>query len=356
MAHPKTGGYLPVPNVQALAQTWSGSGELVPDRYVRTEEAAAAEVVAGCELPVVDLGRLLDPRLSKEELANLGHACQHWGYFQLINHGVPKEVIQDVRRDIAEFFRLPLEAKKACAQLPDDIQGYGQGFVFSETQKLDWADMIYLKLRPVESRSMRFWPAQPPSLRGSVDRFSAAAAEVTASLLRFMAAEMGVEPERLMEKFGAQPQTMKVTYYPPCRLAGDVLGLSPHTDACALTLLLHVNDVPGLQIRRDDGKWHAVEPLEGAFVVNVGDTLEMLSNDKYKSVEHRVAVHPDEERISAAMFHQLLPNTTVGPLPELVKGSGGRARYRTVDYADFMKHFFSSRHDKGVRHLDHYRI
>ena len=83
-----------------------------------------------------------------------------------------------------------------------------------------------------------------------------------------------MEPERLLEKFGGQPQTMKVTYYPPCRQAGDVLGLSPHTDACAVTLLLHVNDVQGLQIRRDDGKWHAVEPLEGAFIVNVGDTLE----------------------------------------------------------------------------------
>ena len=90
---------------------------------------------------------------------------QHRHVLQLVNHGVPEEVIRDVRRDIAEFFKLLLEAKKACAQLPDDIQGYGQGFVFSETQKLDWADMIYLKLRPMESRSMRFWPAQPPSFR-----------------------------------------------------------------------------------------------------------------------------------------------------------------------------------------------
>ena len=110
--------------------------------------------------------------------------------------------------------------------------------------------------------------------RNSVDWFSTEVAKVTSSLLRLMAVDMGVEPERLLEKFGGQPQTMKVTYYPPCRQAGDVLGLSPHTDACAVTLLLHVNDVQGLQIRRDDGKWHAVEPLEGAFIVNVGDTLE----------------------------------------------------------------------------------
>ncbi|KAG2588239.1 hypothetical protein PVAP13_5NG211400 [Panicum virgatum] len=221
--------------------------------------------------PVVGRGAR-EPRLCLSALGLLP-AHQPW------RAGLPEEVIRDVRRDIAEFFKLPLEAKKACAQLPDDIQGYGQGFVFSETQKLDWADMIYLKLRPMESRSMRFWPAQPPSFRNSVDRFSTEVAKVTSSLLRSMAVDMGVEPERLLEKFGGQPQTMKVTYYPPCRRASDVLGLSPHTDACAVTLLLHVNDVQGLQIRRDDGKWHAVEPLEGAFIfiVNVGDTLERSS-------------------------------------------------------------------------------
>jgi isopenicillin N synthase-like dioxygenase len=67
---------------------------------------------------------------------------------------------------------------------------------------------------------------------------------------------------------------MKMTYYPPCRQVDKVIGLSPHTDACAVTLLLHVNDVQGLQIRRDDGKWHAVEPLHGALIVSVGDIIE----------------------------------------------------------------------------------
>jgi hypothetical protein len=85
MAHANAGGHLQVPNVQALAQTWNGSGEQVPARYVRTEEAGAEVVVAagaGCALPVVDLGRLLDPRSSEEELANLGSACQQ-GFFQV---------------------------------------------------------------------------------------------------------------------------------------------------------------------------------------------------------------------------------------------------------------------------------
>ncbi|TVT96804.1 hypothetical protein EJB05_57972 [Eragrostis curvula] len=388
MAQAIAAGHLPVPNVQALAQTCNGSSEQVPERYIRTEEATAEEVVAGRAIPVVDLSKLLDLQWSEDELAKLGCACQ-LGFFQLINHGVPDEVVHNVRRDIAKFFKLPLEAKKEYAQVPESggLQGYGQAFVFSETQKLDWSDMLYLVLRPMESRDMRFWPAQPPSFRNSVDRYSAESAKVVSSLLRFMAADMGVEPERLLELFRGQPQTMRVTYYPPCRQASKVLGLSPHTDACALTLLLHVNDVQGLQIRSNDGKWLNVEPMDGALVVSVGDLLEasksplfesdlpvnselcllstyvlnlderllILSNGRYKSVEHRAVVHPNRERIAAALFHQVHPTTTVGPLPELVE-RGGVSRYRSVSHADFLKHFFSSKFDGRKSHLDHYRI
>jgi isopenicillin N synthase-like dioxygenase len=196
---------------------------------------------------------------------------------------VPDEVIQDVKRDITEFFKLPLEAKKAHAQAPGGIQGYGQAFVFSEAQKLDWADMIYLMISPREERDLRFWPARPPSFRDSVDGYSAETARVAACLLRFMAADLGVEPEHLTEAFRGQPQSMRATYYPPCRQAGDVLGLSPHTDATGLRLLLHVNDVQGLQIRRDDGRWLAVDPLEGAFVVSIGDILEVINTKLNKS-------------------------------------------------------------------------
>ncbi|CAO2162259.1 unnamed protein product [Urochloa humidicola] len=356
MAHAKAGHSLPVPSVQELAQTWSRSGEQVPDRYVRTEEIGAGEVVAGCAIPVVDLSRLLDPRSSEEELTNLGDACRHWGFFQLVNHGVPDEVIQDVKRDITEFFNLPLEAKKLNAQVPGGLEGYGQSFVFSETQKLDWADVIYLMVSPREERDLRFWPSRPPSFRGSLDRYAAEAARVAASLLRSMAADLGVEPpERLMEAFRGQPQSMRATYYPPCRQAGDVLGLSPHTDATGLALLLHVNDVQGLQIRRD-GRWLAVDPIEGAFVVSVGDILEILSNGTYRSVEHRAVVHPDKDRISAAMFHQPCPDTTVGPLLELVKKDSGGARYKSVAYMDFMKSFFAAKLDGRRSHMDAMRV
>jgi isopenicillin N synthase-like dioxygenase len=115
--------------------------------------------------------------------------------------------------------------------------------------------------------------------RSSVDRYSAEAAKVVSCLLQLMAADIGLkQPERLLEAFGGVPQTMKVNYYPPCTQAGEVIGLAPHTDACGLTLLLHVDDVQGLQMRTEDGKWLAVDPpLHGAFIVNIGDLLEVTN-------------------------------------------------------------------------------
>ncbi|GJN32084.1 hypothetical protein PR202_gb20558 [Eleusine coracana subsp. coracana] len=302
MAHAKVGGHLTVPNVQALAQTWNGSCEHLPERYVRTEEPGDKEVVAGYALPVVDLSRLLDPQTSEEEIRNLGSACQ-LGFFQLINHGVPDEVLQDMKRDATEFFKLPLDVKKVHAQLPESpVEGYGQSFVLSETQKLDWADILYLMLRPSESRDMRFWPLQPPSFRDSVDRYSTEAAKLVSILLRFMAADMGVDPERLQEMFVGMPQTIRVTYYPPCR---------------------HANKI--------------------------------LSNGRYTSVEHRAVVNPNKERLSAALFHMPCPSVTIGPLPELVEG-GATAQYKTVGYAEYMEHFFSTKLDGRRSNLEHYRI
>jgi len=335
MAHARAAGSLPVANVQELAQTCSRSDEQVPERYIRAE-ANTEDVITGyanssaTAIPIIDLSKLYDPQSSHEECSKLGSACQQWGFFQLINHGVPDEVICNLREDIAEFFNLPLETKKAYSQLPNGLEGYGQVFVVSEEQKLDWADMFYLVVRPNEARDLRFWPAHPPSFRTSIDRYSLEAAKVARCLLEFMAKDMGAEPASLLEMFQGQPQGFRMNYYPPCRQANQVLGMSPHTDAAGLTLLLQVNGMPGLQIRRD-GKWFIVNALEGALVVNVGDVLEILSNGRYRSVEHRAVVHPNRERISAAVFHRPCQDAVIGPLPELLNGSS-KPRYKAMGY------------------------
>jgi isopenicillin N synthase-like dioxygenase len=96
-----------------------------------------------------------------------------------------------------------------------------------------------------------------------------------------MAKGVGAEPASLLRPFQGQPLGMRVNYYPPCRQADRVLGLSPHTDASGLTLLRQKkDDVQGLQIKKD-GKWFAVHVLDGAFVINIGDVLEVRTNSMW---------------------------------------------------------------------------
>lgn len=90
---------------------------------------------------------------------------------QLINHGVPKE-IEKMKKVTEEFFKLPLEEKLLCAQPLNCTEGYGQAFVLSEDQKLDWGDMLYLLPLPVSSRKMNLWPKTPSSFRYCLPLFA----------------------------------------------------------------------------------------------------------------------------------------------------------------------------------------
>lgn len=360
MAEARTAGSLPVANVQVLAEACNGEVDVqqqVPERYL-SKDPSSEEVVAGddgaCAIPVIDLRKLQDPQSSSEECAKLASACLNWGFFQLINHGLPEEVTGNLMNDVDEFFKQPLQDKKECSQQAGSLEGYGQAFVVSDDQKLDWADMLYLQVHPTESRDLRFWPTRPASFGHSVDVYSSEARQLAYRLLEFMARGAGAEPASLRAVFEGQTQGMRVNYYPPCRQQADrVLGLTAHTDACGLTLLRQKNhDVQGLQVKKD-GKWFAVKAREGAFIVNVGDVLEIMSNGKFKSVEHRAVIHPTKQRISVALFQHPCGDMVVGPLPEFMKGD--KVRYRSTNYQDYLKQFYTAKLD-GRMHLERLKL
>ncbi|URD81779.1 S-norcoclaurine synthase 1 [Musa troglodytarum] len=245
----RLGTSIDVPNVQALAASIANPAD-VPPRYVRPEAKADPVVSDGdSELPVIDFSRLLHRGFSREESAKLHHACADWGFFQLINHGVPDQAMEKMKADI-----------KASAQLPNSLEGYGQVFVVSDDQVLDWADMMYLITRPLQSRNIDLWPAQPLTFRDSLSCYSMELKSVAGTLLEVMAKNLGVAPEEFSTIFQDEPQGVRINYYPPCPRADEVLGLSPHTDGSGLTLLLQVTDVEGLQIRKG-GNWFPEERL-----------------------------------------------------------------------------------------------
>ncbi|KAJ4800239.1 2-oxoglutarate (2OG) and Fe(II)-dependent oxygenase superfamily protein [Rhynchospora pubera] len=342
VVHSQCGGYtLSVPNVQSLATSLDKSIQ-IPERYVRPE--ANADPIARTneiELPVIDLAKLIDPEFSKEEAAKLHRTCQEWSFFQLVNHGVPEELIEGLKANTVEFFNKPLKEKMVYKQdNSGSVQGYGQTFVLSEEQKLDWSDMFYVTTRPVALRNMKFWPTSPSTFRDNMDRYSLELTKLASCLWQYIATNLGVAPEVFEQLFKDHPQGLRFNYYPPCPEADKVIGISPHSDATGFSLLLQINDVQGLQIRKD-GEWIAVSALPNALIVNLGDITEVLSNGIYKSIEHRGMTNTQHPRISLVAFHGPDNSLMLRPLPEVV--GDGKLNYGSMSYQEFMKAVFNKK-------------
>ncbi|KAI3804335.1 hypothetical protein L1987_25797 [Smallanthus sonchifolius] len=345
------GGSIPVANVQALA---SKDLKDIPIRYIRPE-IESEEILAdeSLQIPVIDISKLtvIGQPGYDDELAKLHVACRDWGFFQLINHGI-SETIDAMKKDTGEFFKLPLEEKMKCAQLPSTIEGYGQAFVVSEEQKLDWGDMLFLLPLPVPLRNLRFWPQNPNSFRKTLDEYSNKLYGVSMKLFKLISINLGIEPEAIGKLFENCTQGIRMNYYPSCPEARKVLGLAPHSDATGLTLLVQVNEVQGLQIKKNS-KWVPIKPIAGSIIVNVGDVMEIMSNGEYSSIEHRAVVDVEKERLSIAAFHTPGLEAMIGPLPELVKEK--MPKYKTIDVPDYLRLIINSKLD-GKCLIDHMRI
>ncbi|CAI0379277.1 unnamed protein product [Linum tenue] len=352
MESPKSsslGNSLLVPSVQELIKTQIDS---VPSRYLRPD--LVDHPISVADVPVVDLGKLIDEATMDSELAVLHSACKDWGFFQLVNHGVSSTLVENMKTQVQEFFYLPMEEKQKLWQLPGEMEGFGQAFVVSEEQKLDWADVFFLVTQPPHLRKPHLLPKLPLPFRDTLENYSLEVRNLAAQVLDHMAKALQMKPEEMKDIFsGNVRQTMRTNYYPPCPEPDKVIGFTPHSDGTGLTILLQVNEVEGLQIKKD-GQWVAVKVLPNDFVVNVGDILEMITNGVYRSIEHRATVNSEKERLSIACFHSPRFDGEIYPAPSLVTGDRP-ALFRNVSVKEFFRGFFS-REIQGKAYLDTLRI
>ncbi|MCE0480769.1 Thebaine 6-O-demethylase [Datura stramonium] len=144
-----------------------------------------------------------------------------------------------------------MEEKKKLEQEEGDLEGYGQAFVVSEEQKLDWADMFYMITLPTHLRKPHLFPKLPLSLRDALEQYSAELKELSMKILYKMERALGMQDEDINVLFGEDgTQMMRLNYYPPCPQPELVMGLCPHSDANGLTILLQANEIEGLQIKK----------------------------------------------------------------------------------------------------------
>ncbi|XP_045814067.1 protein SRG1-like isoform X2 [Trifolium pratense] len=339
-----------VPSVQELAKQPIIE---VPERYLQPNQdpVVVSNTTSLQQVPVIDLSKLLSEDAT--ELEKFDHACKEWGFFQLINHGVDPTLVENIKIGVGEFLTLPAEEKKKLLQTSDDMEGFGQLFVTSENQKLEWADLFYTTTLPSHGRNPRLFPNIPQPFRDNLDTYCLEMKKVCITIIKHMEKALKVEPNEMLKVLDDMVQSMRMNYYPPCPQPENVIGLNPHSDAGALTILLQANEIEGLQIRKD-GQWISIKPLTNAFVINVGDMLEIITNGIYRSIEHRAIVNSNKERISIATFHSAKMSKVIGPTPGLVTQERP-ALFKTLTVEEYFKAFFSNEL-KGKSSLDVMRI
>ncbi|XP_061375304.1 protein SRG1-like [Gastrolobium bilobum] len=292
------------------------------------------------------MAKLFNTDTQEDELQKLHLACKDWGVFQIVNHGVSNASLTNMRNQVQRFFELPFQEKKLWAQKPGSLEGYGQAFVTSEHQTLDWNDMIFLKsLLPIQNRKLDLWPQNPPEFRETLERYSEDMRGTTISIVKFITMALGLPDTKISESFQEGLYDIRMNCYPPCPEPERVLGIVPHADNSGISLLLDCGDFPGLQFFKD-GKWVPVEPIEGAIVANMGHIIEVMSNGIYKAPEHRAVVNKLKERLSIVTFCYPSPSIDVGPADDLI-GKGNLPLYKKLTHAEYFSSFFNRKLDES---------
>ncbi|KAI3824387.1 hypothetical protein L1987_05845 [Smallanthus sonchifolius] len=347
------GGSLLVPNVQELAKE---PLTRVPHRYVRPDQDSpiiSSLPSSRPQVPIIDMEHLLSQDSVHSEVEKLHLACRDWGFFQLINHEVSYSLLEKLKEETQEFFKLPLEEKMKYAQKPGDAEGFGQAFVVSEDQKLDWSDMFSIITLPSDLRKPHLLPKLRNPFRDAIEEYSKEVDKLAFKTLTFMAKALKMEEEEMKLLFFNGLQGIRMNYYPPCPQPEQVIGFTPHADGSGITFLLQVDQVEGLQIKKD-GVWIPVTPHPNAFVVNIGDVVQMVSNGEYKSIEHRAVVNAEKERLSIATFVNPSLGMEFGPALSLITPNTP-ARFTRITYADFLKNYFSKELN-GKSNIEQYYI
>ena len=310
------------------------------DRYPVAESGDLVD-----QVPIIDVGAVVrdasnaDARVSVDAIAR---ACREWGFFQVVNHGVPQALIDSTWRETAAFFYQPQPVKDAIMRTRENPWGYynneltknqrDKKEVFDYTT--DGADPIY--------HSENRWPRMGGAFREILSAYRDAVTDLSLSLLEAFCVGLDLPPDFMRKDFASgHTGFIRLNYYPvkdPLALSNVEhlpladLGVHHHTDAGALTVLLQ-DEVGGLQVFRD-GLWYNVAPTPGAFVINTGDMMQVWSNDMYRAAVHRVLAMDSRDRFSIPFFFNPTAETRVCPLPSVVSKERP-ARYRTIEWAEF---------------------
>ena len=321
-------------------------------------------------IPVIDLQAFREGGLPAIDQDALVEACEDHGFFLLINHGRDAQISR-VFEAAAEFFAMPREQKTAVYRDAENPLGYYDRELTK--QRRDQKEVFDFKagghISKNPDRHTR-WPNHPKAFRRALTEFFEAFTELSEQTMNMVLAALGMSEAEVMltmEKgFGAlHTSAARLNYYPsadpvPDGERTDITGLGDmalhhHTDPGAITLLLQDNH-GGLQALSKKDGWIDVPPAQGTIVVNIGDILQVWSNDRCTAGVHRVLpVHAKQGRYSIPFFYQPAVKAIIEPWV----GQHNAPLYRAFSWQEYIRGRVTDNYsDIGEEdiQIDRYRI
>ena len=282
-------------------------------------------------IPVVDIAPMMAEADGEQRVARALHdAARDVGFLYLTGHGIPQHRFDALQAAAESFFALPMDAKmQLYIGRSANHRGYvpeGEEVFAGGTKDRKEAFDLSIDLpadHPESVGNPLLGPNQWPDVPGFAEAVGGYYAEVFAlgrRLMRGFALAMGEPADRFDGRINTPPSQLRLIHYPVDSDATDIVGIGAHTDYECFTLLHSTS--PGLEVMNGRGEWIDAPPLPGAFIVNIGDMMEILTNGAFAATSHRVR-RVREERYSFPLFFSLDYHTRVEPLARFV-APGGR--------------------------------
>jgi isopenicillin N synthase-like dioxygenase len=292
-------------------------------------------------IPVIDIGPFLDGSDPDSVVAAVDRVCRDIGFFVIVGHGVDLDLLHRTRELGLAFFRLPFDDKVAAND--SSFQGYSplkgerlaysrgdetppdlkEGFSLGQPDKTD--DPYYTHPDAMYLFPETKYPPKPEGLQATSVAYYRRMAELCATLMEIFALALELPREYFAPLIDRHFSFLRYVYYPPLIEAPvpGQLRAGAHTDYGSFTLV-NFDDAPGgLQVLGKDGDWVDVPLVPSSFVVNLGDLMEVWTNDRWVSTMHRVVPPPEalwseSERLSLVFFHEPNWDAVASALPTCV--------------------------------------
>ncbi|KAG2805764.1 hypothetical protein JG687_00011722 [Phytophthora cactorum] len=314
------------------------------------------------QVPVIDIGALMglssdikvdtalrnpndDDDALHQIIENVRKAASEWGFFYITNHGLPEQEVEDFQETMRSFFRLPVGTKRSISRSAVNARGYVQGELTKN--KTDWKECFDFagahedeapnnkNDRLGEEQNQWLDEVTLPGFRNEMQTYYNKMEYISRRLLKIFAVALSEEPTFFDQFFsGINSSVMRLNHYPVAPDPEKTMGVYHHTDSGALTILLQDDQVASLQVlHRASQTWVNVSPRKGTYTINIGDLVQVWSNDRFVAPLHRVLASNKAGRFSAPFFY--LPAYDVEVEPIVVK-VGEVPNYRPFSWRQFL--------------------